>query len=353
LQSFCGMSYPAIIIDKSERDKRKLHKLENRLRDQEKVSNRLLNRSFDLEDQLKGSMTSQAINGAWNDHVINMTSQLRELSSEVENMKQQIAMANLNEQQYTQQAIGNVQQATTQGVTDLRGRVVRCDTNIAQLAQEMRNINRKTIQDTERLHQLADSSIEKTKSMQQQMDVLSRRMDKLLNEQEHKITQVEGSSSQQLEHIDLRMKAIIEDVRMQIDSNKKLSESERSRLEQQMSNLLQLNTQNITNKQEVFESRINERMRVLEKYLEDNKNDVNKIRHDLEKSNRNDQVLDRVGDFQSQIGAEMAKLKKEYRDGFTSLKESINSTNKLTDTKFKLFKEKVNRDVKRTLNNLQ
>ena len=37
----------------------------------------------------------------------------------------QIAVANLNEQQYTQQAIGNVQQATTQGVSDLRGRVVR------------------------------------------------------------------------------------------------------------------------------------------------------------------------------------------------------------------------------------
>ena len=34
-------------------------------------------------------------------------------------------------------------------------------------------------------------------------------------------------------------------------------------------------------------------MRVLEKYLEDNKNDMNKVRHDLEKSNRNDQVLDR------------------------------------------------------------
>ena len=50
--------------------------------------------------------------------------------------------------------------------------------------------------------------------------------------------------------------------------------------------------------QEVFESRINERMRVLEKYLEGNKNDVNKIRHDLEKSNRNDQVLDR---FESHI----------------------------------------------------
>ena len=43
--------------------------------------------------------------------------------------------------------------------------------------------------------------------------------------------------------------AIIEDVRMQIDSNKKLSESERSRLEQQMGNLLQLSTQNINNKQ--------------------------------------------------------------------------------------------------------
>ena len=36
---------------------------------------------------------------------------------------------------------------------------------------------------------------------------------------------------------------------MQIDSNKKLSESERSRLEQQMGNLLQLSTQNINNKQ--------------------------------------------------------------------------------------------------------
>merc|ERR1712183_1203269 len=254
-------------------------------------------------------MTSQAINGAWNDHVINMTSQLRDLSREVENMKQQITYGNLNDQQLTQQAIGNVQQATTSGVSDLRGRVARCDTNIAQLAQDMRAINRKTITDTERLHQLADSSIEKTKSMQLQMDTLSRRMDKLLNEQENKIVQVEGHSSQQLEHIDLRMKAIIEDVRMQIDSNKKISESERSRLEQQMSSLMQLSNQNISNKQEVFVSRINERMRVLEKSLEDNRNDVNKFRNDLEKNNKNEKILDKVGEFQARAEGEMAKLK--------------------------------------------
>merc|ERR1719427_247839 len=297
-------------------------------------------------------MTSQAINGAWNDHVINMTSQLRDLSREVENMKQQITYGNLNDQQLTQQAIGNVQQATTSGVSDLRGRVARCDTNIAQLAQDMRAINRKTITDTERLHQLADSSIEKTKSMQLQMDTLSRRMDKLLNEQENKIVQVEGHSSQQLEHIDLRMKAIIEDVRMQIDSNKKISESERSRLEQQMSSLMQLSNQNISNKQEVFESRINERMRVLEKSLEDNRNDVNKFRNDLEKNNKNEKILDKVGEFQARAEGEMAKLKKEYREGFDSLRESINATNRLTDTKFKLFKEKANKDLKRSLNNL-
>lgn len=43
--------------------------------------------------------------------------------------------------------------------------------------------------------------------------------------------------------------------------------------------------------------------------------------------------------------SEFARLKSEYRDGFDSVKESINTTNKLVNGKIQLVKDEVTRDI--------
>jgi len=42
---------------------------------------------------------------------------------------------------------------------------------------------------------------------------------------------------------------------------------------------------------------------------------------------------------------EFSRLKKEYRDGFESVKESIDTTNRLVNGKIKLVKDDLSRDI--------
>jgi len=49
--------------------------------------------------------------------------------------------------------------------------------------------------------------------------------------------------------------------------------------------------------------------------------------------------------MRSRTDAELTRLKTEYRDGFASVKESINTTNQLVNGKVKLVKEELTREI--------
>jgi len=231
-------------------------------------------------------------------------------------------------------------------VSDLRGRVVRCDTSIAQLANEVRAINSANHQDVERMQQQSALNIEKSRAVEENIVSLSRRMERLLNDQEGRIERVEGSSNIQLETIDLRIKGIVDDIRITVESHRKWNENERQRIEQQILNLVELNNLNIQTKQESFESKISERMDKLQRSIDESKEDIKSCRLEIVKNNKNDEIFERMEVLSRRMELDVKKLKKEYREGFESVRESINATNRLTDTKLKLFKENVGRDLR-------
>ena len=45
------------------------------------------------------------------------------------------------------------------------------------------------------------------------------------------------------------------------------------------------------------------------------------------------------------MDSDLSRLKNEYRDGFASVKESINTTNQLVNGKVKLVKEELTREI--------
>lgn len=316
----------------------------------------MTNRSYDLEDQLEVSKNrermSTQLQDLWQDHIRDITSEVRQLNREVDGLKQQLAVRDQFEQETSQQS-KSVEQLTKAGVSDLRGRVVRCDTSIAQLASEVRAINSKSSSDSDRLHQITETSIEKARQLEDNMALMSRRMEKLLNDQENRIEKIEGNSNIQLETIDLRVKAILDDIRLTVEGNRKWNEAERSRIEQQLISLVDLNNVNIQSKQESFELKITERMEKLERLMRESKDDIGMLRKEIEKNNKNDEIFARMETMRRKMELDVRNLKKEYREGFESVRESINATNRLTDTKLKLFKENITRDIRTTIvNNL-
>jgi len=113
------------------------------------------------------------------------------------------------------------------------------------------------------------------------MEMLSRRMDKLMNEQEGRLLKVEGTSNLHIEGVDSRVKSVVEDVRVSMESNRKWNESERARIEQQLYNLIEMNNSNIRARQESFEGKILEKLKDVERLIERNRDEIKSCREGI------------------------------------------------------------------------
>jgi len=279
------MSYDtAIIVDRSRKTKKKINNLENRITQQESTSKSLLNKSYELEAELLNKRNSDVMSSRlqqqWEDHLRDVTDEVRSLNKDVAQLRNELMIRDQTEAEsfeQQQQQTG----ATKAGVADLRGRVVRCDSSIAQLASELRRLNTSVGSESDKMMKITESSLQKSREIENNMEMLSRRMDKLMNEQEGRLLKVEGTSNLHIEGVDSRVKSVVEDVRVSMESNRKWNESERARIEQQLYNLIEMNNSNIRARQESFEGKILEKLKDVERLIERNRDEIKSCREGI------------------------------------------------------------------------
>jgi len=344
-----GLYDPAIILDKSPGDKRRIRNLEERLLEQEKTSRALVEKAFEFrehltERNLETSTMDAALQKLWHEHIRTITSSVRHLNREIDGLKDEIRSRDSITQSVNYQTL-NVEQQVQTGVSDLRGRVVRCDTSIAQLAYDLRAMANNSQVEGEKLRRLEGASKSKTSQIDEQIVSLTKRLDHLITEQEGKIQQVKGNNEMQVEAVDSRIKAILEDMRLVMESNKKYAETERLRIEQQMMQLIELNSSIIQTKQDAFESKILERMDTLQRAVDECKDECKATRAELKRRELLDDPSIQIEQLNMKMDGELSRLKQEYREGFASVKESITATNSLVNGKVKLVKEELTKDI--------
>nr|CAB3244526.1 protein FAM81A [Phallusia mammillata] len=338
-----------VVVQKSPRSRRRLNDLEDRVFQQEKTTQALVERAYELKDHItsdkfKPSTMDAALQQLWHEHIRTITSTVKKLSRDIESIKYEVAARDVQTQDATLQT-RNVEQLAHAGVSDLRGRVVRCDTSIARLAQDVRVVSSSAQLETDRIRQTAEANKSKTEQMEKEMNDMTRRMDKLLSEQEGKLQSMRGNSSKQMEDIDSRLKRIIEDIRMNIESNKRWAETERMRIEQQLMQIVEMNANAAHTRQETFENKVMERIDSLQRSVEECRAEYKKCKEELKEKADKAETSQRMDRLTLHMESEFARLKSEYRDGFESVKESIDTTNKLVNGKIKLVKDEVTRDL--------
>ncbi|CAK8676556.1 unnamed protein product [Clavelina lepadiformis] len=337
-----------IVVQRSPKNRRKINNLEDRIWQQEKTTQALVEKAYELKEQLTEKFRPTGMDAAlqqlWHEHIRTITSTVKQLSRDLETVKYEIALRDSHVQDASLQTrnVGNLAQA---GVADLRGRVVRCDTSISQLAHDVRLVTTTSQLETDRLKQAADNNKSKAEQMEKEIIELTKRMDYLLTEQEGKIRTIKGDSDQQMEVIDSRIKHILEDIRLTMESNKRWAESERLRIEQQLIQIVEMNASKAQTKQENFESKMLERMESLQRSIEECREECKKCREEVNQKAHKDDALKRIDKLNAHMETEFKRLKNEYRDGFESVKESINTTNRLVNGKVKLVKDELSREI--------
>lgn len=336
-------------IVERRRGNRRLNHIEDRLLQQEQTTKTLIEKAYELRESIAGELKPSSMDAQlqqlWHEHIRSITSTVKKLSRDLEEVKYEVSSRDRGIVDASYQA-KNIEQFAQAGVADLRGRVARCDASIARLAQDMRSMTSTTQVEKQQSNQTSETNKGKIERLEREISDLTKRIDSLMTQQEGKMEVIKGTSSSQLQAMDSKMKQVIEDIRLSIESNRKWSQSERERIEHQISQIMELNSTLAQSKQDSLETRLLERMESLQRSVEDCRVDVSKCREEmrttLESRSRIASMVKEQGD---RLQDDISRLKAEYREGFASVKESIDTTNRLINGKIKLVKDELTRDI--------
>lgn len=327
--------------------------MDDRLSNQEKTTATLLQQAFRIKDDfityLRGNQGNLTVERAsqqlLENHIQVITSILQQLSTDIEILDQQIKTRN-NVTAGTSYAVLSLDQKHLVGVGDLRGRVARCDASISKLAGDVNAIGseiqkaKKEIQDTKTSLKFQMKELE-AKVMQLQMKV-----DNSKSEQSTKLKTVRGEQQHELQILDFKINAALTEVHAQMQHQQEWTEHKLDKTQdeqgQRVDRLLHL----MQEKTDLVEKKRLEKLNHISVRLE-KLEDSQSLEAELTRKKYSDTKMnEKLAKVEKNIWHELESIKDEYREGFQSIKESINSLNKISDQKIKMDKEKVQKDLK-------
>ncbi|XP_002130438.2 protein FAM81A [Ciona intestinalis] len=297
-----------------------------------------------MDKRLVAASVDDAVQQLWREHIRTLNGSIKQLGRDISAIKNEISQRD-SIVQTTSYQTRNVEQLAQAGVADLRGRMVRCDTSIAQLAHDFRTTASTYQLDNEQLKQSLQTTSSKNNDLEKMVNELNKRMDQLTSEQEGRIEVYRGTNSMQMEAIDSRTKRIFEDNRMTIESNKRWAETERLRIEQQLMQVVELNSTMVLNKQEMYESKVMDQINTVQRAVDACNDRCDKCHMELKEKVDQSELVKSVESLKKMMTSELAQLKSEYREGFSSVRESIDTTNRLVNGKLKLMEDQLTREI--------
>ncbi|XP_051876621.1 protein FAM81B [Pristis pectinata] len=327
--------------------------MDDRISNQERTTATLLEQAFRIKEDIitylrgnQGNNTVERVSQQLlEDHIQIITSILRQLSTDIEILEQQIRTRD-GVTAGTNYAVLSLDHKHLTGIGDLRGRVARCDASISKLAGDVSVISSE-IQKVKKEIQDAKSSLKlQMKELEAKVMQLLTKIDSSKYEQNTKLKAARGEQQHELQLLDFKINAAQSEVRAQIQHQQEWAEHKLNKTEDEHGQRVDRLLHFMQEKTELVEKKILEKLNHisvrLEK-LEDRQSldiEVNRKKYSDTKIN------EKLAKAEKNIWHELESIKNEYREGFQSIKESINSLNKISDRKIKMDKEKIQKDLK-------
>ncbi|KAJ6669762.1 hypothetical protein lerEdw1_000311 [Lerista edwardsae] len=331
----------------------RMHSLEDRLSNQERTTAVLLDQAFRIKDGItsyfqgnKNFQQDTAARQLLENHIQIITSIVKKLSHDIEVLERQIKTRD-NVTSGTNYAVQSLDHKHLQGVGDLRGRVARCDASIAKLSGDT-NIIRHEIQKLEKEIHTIQSTLENyANNLELKVMQLLGKLETANSEQNSNLKAVQGDQHHELQLLDLKISGLLNDLKDQIQNQRKWTENEMKRSEQEQMYL--------TNQ---LLGTMKDRLDAVEKKMEEGLYYLNKRIESVDKSQKFDTELTQVKNDQSKLQAritrfeklmwnELEEMQSEYRSGFQSIRDSLDALKQIQTTKLKLEKEKFKQDMKK------
>ncbi|XP_013411484.1 protein FAM81A [Lingula anatina] len=328
--------------------------LEERLAHQERTTQALLEKAVRIKEDILDN--TSYTHGTWQnekrarellqDHIRTITDVVKKLDWDIKIVEDQLRMKDSSTSQASA-AVKNLEVHHVAGLTDLRGRVARCDASIAKLASDSKACF-ESIKSLNTEHQNLNTKLmEKLQDIENKMAEINNRLDKVNIEHTLKIKHMEGDSSQQLSHLDTKTRALFEELRHTLTASKAVEEAEREKMESRLFTHLDRSSTSRDGRLDKMEKKVDEWFHVVEKKLQKMEDEM--IR-DRERTIKTEQAFE--SRFSQHVDVsirkqneEISKVKKECREAFATLHESIVSMKSVQDGKRKLLEEQIRKEI--------
>ncbi|KAK3588380.1 hypothetical protein CHS0354_018181 [Potamilus streckersoni] len=338
----------------SSRGPSRIDLLEERLAAQERSTHEALDRAFKIKEDVIDSLNFT--NGTWQEekharamlqeHIRTIMTVVNRLNSDIASLEEQIRSRD-QAAAGTNSAMKNLEVHHVASLTDLRGRIVRCDTSISKLASELRNISDTMKQVSQQQQDSQNRVMERIHGLESKLIGIGNQLERNSSEQKMKLQHLEGDHGQQMSILDARTRQVIDDLKNSVTTFQANAESEREKVEARLEGVIEKHAQIRDSLVEKLERKIDEQHYVLETKIGKLEEGLMEERQRLVEMQQHieTKVIGRLDANLRQQQDEISKIKRETRDGFSTVHESISNMKTVMDGKRKLLEEQLRKEI--------
>ncbi|XP_010120519.1 PREDICTED: protein FAM81B [Chlamydotis macqueenii] len=319
---------------------------------QERTTAFLLHQAFRIKDDIISSLQGSEgyQHGETSDrrllknHIQTITSIVKKLSQDIEVLERQIR-ARDGAAVETNFAIQSLNRKYTQGLGDLRGRMARCEASVAKLSGDISIIWRgaqKVDKEIYSLHSALRSCVDdfEKKAIQLLGKIETSNSDESLD-----LKTAQGDQHHELQLLDFKLTSTLSDVRDQIQAHRKWTEAQLTRTKEHQAQHWHQLLKTVKERLERAEKEVEEKLLLLSVKLEQ-MDEPQKYEKQLNEMKSDEKSLHaRITRLERQVRRELEEIHNEYRTGFQSIQESLELLKQLQNTRLKLEKSKIQKDM--------
>lgn len=332
----------------------RLSLLEGRLAQQELTTSTLLDRALKVKKDVIDSLEMN--HGTWyeekqarqllQDHIRTITDVVKKLNHDIQYLEAQIRERD-GATVGTHTVVKNLELNQVAGVTDLRGRVVRCDTSIARLSADLKNAFDTIRNLSQQQQEHSARVVENVHALDTRIREVRSILDKTNTEQTMHLQHVQTGTSHQMTDLDSRNRSVTDELRHEMEVGRTRDHAEREKME----------TRIIMHVDKALTLR-DSRLEKLDLKLDESMTTVHMrqlrmeeaIAKEIERAtavheafeNRIRTVLDSGLDRQND---EIGKIKRESRAGFSTVHDTIVDMKKVLEGKLGILEERMRKEI--------
>ncbi|XP_067263692.1 protein FAM81B [Chanodichthys erythropterus] len=332
--------------------------MENLITNQERTLSTLLEQAVKIRDDVvtglhttQGSVLMESsARKLLENHIQIITHIVKQLSRDIQVLEAQIIERD-NLAAGTTFAVKSLDHKNMMGIGDLRGRVARCDASIVKLSSDVGNGGRDILKLQQEVSELRSELELKLKDMELKLSQDVGKLEMSMSEKFISQRNATGDLQKEIQQLDVKNSSGLMEMEEQTVRLRKWAEEQIKTTVQSHTQSSKLHTL-LQERVVKVEGRLKEKMVLLSGQLERLEAQLEKVRSADRTKCSESKLNSKINTLEKSFREELEQMRREYQSGFRAVHDAIASLRHIGDTKAKLDKGELQRDIRQIQRNM-